>query len=211
MFEIWIYNTRKYSETKRQFCMGLDFLLPAAYRYMRRVFNKNVALAAEVMSNSTAYCIDQLRDDNYEAFQGSYETSEFIVHVNNVFDICNAKTNRPPSGYKQPICESNAEELFQYFQKVKEYFMSIEIDKVNTKTKEVRRKLAIQSRSKTPFLGMVYNMTALQGLYNDYSLKFTHSNFPKTIWRLGFRALDEVLLQTIILRQLTSNVWTESF
>lgn len=128
----------------------------------------NVALAAEVMSNSTAHCIDQLREDNYEAFQNSYETSEFIIHVNNVFDICNVKANRPPSGYKQPICESNADSLFQYFQKAKEYFMSVEIDEENPKSKTVRRKLAIQSRSKTPFLGMVHNLTALQGLYNEY-------------------------------------------
>lgn len=34
--------TRKYSETVRQFCMGLDFLSPAAYRYVRRVFMKHI-------------------------------------------------------------------------------------------------------------------------------------------------------------------------
>lgn len=34
--------TRKYSETVRQFCMGLQYLSPAAYRYCRRVFNKNM-------------------------------------------------------------------------------------------------------------------------------------------------------------------------
>lgn len=128
----------------------------------------NVALAAEVMSNSTAHCIDQLREDNYEAFQNSSETSEFITNVNNVFDICNVKTNRPPSGYKQPICDTNKDELFQYFQKSKEYFMSVEIDEKNSQSKNITRKLAIQSRSFTPFLGMVHNLTALQGLYNDY-------------------------------------------
>lgn len=112
----------------------------------------NVALAAEVMSKSVSHCIDQLREDNYEEFQNSYETSEFMVHVNNVFDICNVKANRQPSGnqYKQPICENNSQGLFQHFQKVKHYFMSIEIDEANSKIiiiKEVRRKLAIRSRS----------------------------------------------------------------
>lgn len=130
----------------------------------------NVALAAEVMSKSVSYCIDQLREDNYEEFQNSYETSEFLVHVNNVFDICNVKSNRPPSDnqYKQPISENNSQELFQYFQKAKEYFLSIEIDEANSKTKEMKRKLAIRSRSLTPFLGMVHNLTSLQSLYNDY-------------------------------------------
>lgn len=128
----------------------------------------NVRLAAEVMSNSTANGIDTLREDKYEKFQNSYETTEFIRHVNNVFDIGNVRANCPNSGYKQPICESNSEELFKYFQKAKEYFMSIEIDEENSQSKKVMRKLAIQSRSMTPFLGMVHNLTALQGLFNDY-------------------------------------------
>lgn len=128
----------------------------------------NVRLAAEVMSNSTAHCIDQLCEDDYEAFQNSYETTQFIRHVNNVFDICNVQANKPPSGYKQPICESNAEELFQYFHAAKKYFQSIEIDEQNWNSKQIKRKLAIRSRSMTPFLGMVHNLTALQGLYNDY-------------------------------------------
>lgn len=34
--------TRKYSETVRQFCMGLEYSSPAAYRYVRRAFNKNL-------------------------------------------------------------------------------------------------------------------------------------------------------------------------
>lgn len=131
----------------------------------------NVKLAAETMSNSTAHCIDQLREDNYAAFQNSYETTEFMIHVNNVFDICNVRyvdVNNPPTGYKQPIRESNADELFQYFERAKKYFKSIEIDEVNGKTKSVKRKLAINSRSMTPFLGMVHNLTALQGLFNNY-------------------------------------------
>lgn len=131
----------------------------------------NVKLAAQTMSNSTAHCIDQLREDNYAAFQNSYETTEFIRHVNNVFDICNVRNvnvDNPPTGYKQPICESNAVELFQYFEVAKKYFKSIEIDEVNAKTESVKRKLAINSRSMTPFLGMVHNLTALQGLFNDY-------------------------------------------
>lgn len=118
----------------------------------------NVKLATEVMSNSTAHCIDQLREDNYVAFQNSYATSEFIRHVNNVFDIGNVRANSQPIGYKQPISISNADELFQYFEEAKEYFMSIEIDEVNSRTNKVKRKFAIKSRSRTPFLGMVHNL-----------------------------------------------------
>lgn len=34
--------TRKYSERVRQFCMGLEYSSPAAYRYVRRVFNNHL-------------------------------------------------------------------------------------------------------------------------------------------------------------------------
>lgn len=33
---------KKYSEKVRQFCMGMDFCSPAAYRYIRKVFNKHL-------------------------------------------------------------------------------------------------------------------------------------------------------------------------
>lgn len=128
----------------------------------------NVRLAAEVMSTSTAHCIDQLREDDYQAFQNSFETTEFLRYVNNVFDICNVDVKTPITGYKQPLHESNAEELFQYFQEAKKYFKLVEIDDVNPKTKKTKRKLVINTRSRTPFLGMVHNLTALQGLYTDY-------------------------------------------
>lgn len=128
----------------------------------------NVRLAAEVMSDSTAHCIDQLREDGYKAFQNSFETTEFIRYVNNVFDICNVDANKPLTGYKKPLCESNANEVFQYFREAKRYFLSITIDDVNPKTKKVKRKLAINTRSRTPFLGMIHNLTALEGLYTDY-------------------------------------------
>lgn len=53
----------------------------------------NVKLAAETMSHSVAQCIDQLREDDYQEFQNSEKTTEFIRHIKNTFNILNFKPN----------------------------------------------------------------------------------------------------------------------
>lgn len=143
----------------------------------------NVQLAAETMSRSVADGIDQLREDNYEQFRDSEGTTKFIKFVNNTFDICNVqaskmsridRTDHINSGYKWPITASTAENLFAYFNEAKAYFKSVQIDEVyENKKKNIKRctrKLAIRSRSSTPFLGVVCNLTSFEGLYNNYVL-----------------------------------------
>lgn len=141
----------------------------------------NVRLAAQTCSRSVTDAIDQLREDKYVEFLDSEETTKFIKFVRNTFDICNVKAismdhmNSDYSGYpiyKRPLCESTVEELFSYFQEAKAYFRSVQIDEIHenrkTKTKTIKRKLAIESPSFTPFLGTVCNLTSFEGLYNDY-------------------------------------------
>lgn len=140
----------------------------------------NVRLAAETMSRSVVDCIDQLREDNYVQFQDSQETSKFIMYVNNTFDIFNVKASKTDGidqkncSYKKPICESTAEDLLPYFREAKEYFKSVQVDEVtgNRKKQTLKtvRKLAIKSRSFTPFLGVVCNMNSFENLYKDYVL-----------------------------------------
>lgn len=128
----------------------------------------NVRITAETVSLSVADCIDQLREDGYPQFQDSYETTRYIRFVNNVFDIGNVKPNEETySGYKQPICASTADNMFKYFKEAKEFFKSLEIDEVRKRknVQECTRKLAIRSRSSTPFLGMIINLTSLESLY----------------------------------------------
>lgn len=141
----------------------------------------NVRLAAQTCSRSVTDAIDQLREDNYAQFLNSEETIKFINFVRKTFDICNVKASSMDHMnseysehpiYKRPICESTVEELFTYFQEAKAYFKSIQVDEIyenrKTKIKTIKRKLAIQSSSFTPFLGTVCNLTSIEGLYNDY-------------------------------------------
>lgn len=130
----------------------------------------NVRLASETMSSSVVDCIDQLREDGYEQFQNSSETTKFIKLVNDVFDISNVHENDERKGYKIPICESTSEELFRYFAQAKRYLAALEIDEENPKTKITTRKLALHSRSYTPIFGMLHNLTSFEGLYNDHVL-----------------------------------------
>lgn len=143
----------------------------------------NVRLAAQTMSRSVTDGIDQLREDNYDQFQDSEETTKFIKFVRDTFEICNVKASSVDDMnseyskypvYKRPICGSTVEELFTYFQEAKAYFKSIEIDEIrvnqSTKKTTIKRKLAIKSSSFTPFLGTICNLTSLEGLYNDYVL-----------------------------------------
>lgn len=135
----------------------------------------NVRLADETMSMSVADGIDQLRDDDYEQFRDSDETTKFIKFVDNTFNIGNVRAGQKdykPSVYKTPISEANSEDLFKYFHVAKEYFKSIQIDvtsKNGNRTKTLK-KLSIRSRSFTPFLGVVTNLTSFEGLYHDHVL-----------------------------------------
>lgn len=144
----------------------------------------NVRLACETLSMSVADCISQLREDNYDEFRNSSETTNFIKFVDNTFNVGNVRNSKYDHenfDYKYPICESTAEGLFKYFCEAKKYFKSVEIDEKNRKG-EMIRKLAINSKSFTPFLGMVINLTSFEGLYNDHVL-----NGPlKTLYTFQF-------------------------
>lgn len=147
------------------------------------VMPMNVRMACETMSNSVADGIDQLRNDGYEEFEGSRETTELIRAVNNTFDILNFKPNMNGAGnhFKKPLNPSTANAMFEYSARMISYFKSIEIDESSTRTvkdkngkkeKQTRtcRKLAIKSRNFMPFLGFVTNLTALEGIYKDFVL-----------------------------------------
>lgn len=139
----------------------------------------NVRLAAQTMSISVADGVDLLAKESYEQFENSHKTTEYIRHVNNSFDIMHFKPDMGKAGehFRKPLTTSTATEIFAYAAKVKEFFKSVEIDEVYTKTlkdgtKKIHtlRKLAIKSRKCMPFFGFVHNFTALEGLYNDFVL-----------------------------------------
>lgn len=127
----------------------------------------NVRLACETMSNSVADCLQQLNEDNYPKFQNCGKTIEFIRLINNVFDVSNTKPKTNDRAFKQAIYPLTAQEFFQYFNRAKDYIRGIEINEWNSKKTVLRRKLVLRSKSFTPFFGMIHNLTAFEGLYND--------------------------------------------
>lgn len=140
----------------------------------------DVRIACETLSLSSANGIDICRNDGYENFNDSEKTTEYIRYVNNCFDVLNFKPgiNGAGKNFKRPLNSDTANEFFEYFAKAREFFQCMEIDEVvrrkvkGKKEKEncIVRKPAIQSRNRTPFLGFIHNLTALEGLYADHVL-----------------------------------------
>lgn len=171
----WEFITRLHEmQTQRNINLGNKL---TAMHCNFHVKPMNVRIAAETMSNSIADCIQLLEKDGYEEFKNSSKTIEYIRYINNAFDIMNFKPNMSKVGenFKKPLTLSTAAEIFAYAAKAKEFFQSVEIDEVHTKTikdgtKKVQtfRKLAIKSRKCMPFFGFVHNFTALEGIYNDF-------------------------------------------
>ena len=72
-----------------------------------------VAIAAQTLSHSVAAGLMYLKNIEVPQFQDSGETAEFILTINNLFDILNSK-NKYGKRYKSPITLDNLDELKCY-------------------------------------------------------------------------------------------------
>lgn len=77
----------------------------------------NVKLAAETISSSVADVLEQLQNDDYEEFQKTESTVEFLRIFNDLFDIFNfsAKSN-PNNKFKRAICDESIETIFPFLE-----------------------------------------------------------------------------------------------
>ncbi|CAB4019071.1 DNA transposase THAP9 [Paramuricea clavata] len=73
----------------------------------------NVAIAAQTLSNSVAAGLMYLKNIKVPQFLDSDETAEFILKINNLFDILNSKS-KYGKHYKSPIRLENLDELKYY-------------------------------------------------------------------------------------------------
>ena len=69
-----------------------------------------VAIAAQTLSNSVAAGIMYLKNLKLKQFENSEETAEFVLNINNMFDILNSKS-KFGRNYKSPITLNNFDEL----------------------------------------------------------------------------------------------------
>ena len=72
-----------------------------------------VAIAAQTLSHSVAAGLMYVKNIEVPQFQDSSETAEFILTINNLFDILNSK-NKCGKHYKSPITLDNLDELKCY-------------------------------------------------------------------------------------------------
>lgn len=128
----------------------------------------NVRIAAQTISNSVADCLKQLSEDGEVGFEEVEEEAEYMRTIRNLFDIMNYKERSQNSNnsFKQPICQSTAEEFFKYFDQATNYLENIEIE-TECNGKLVRKPL-LKSQSFMTAFGFINNMTSIKGIYQDF-------------------------------------------
>lgn len=116
-----------------------------------------VKLATQLFSSSVAdaleYCWTDLKIKIFEDCAG---TISFINLMNDVFDILNSHSIRPP-GFKKAMCPSNIGLITALFESATVYLMHLKLSS---------GELLINSRRKTGFIAMVINMKSALSLYS---------------------------------------------
>lgn len=120
----------------------------------------SVRVAAETLSNSTADAIDLLRSNGVSGFEGSEATSKYLRMVNNSFDILNSKYD-DAIRFKRLISASTQAEYFEFFDEAIEYFQGLKLS-ANAK------KPILETKSKTPFFGIILDLNNFRLFYKDY-------------------------------------------
>lgn len=125
-----------------------------------------VKVAAQTMSKSVADALTYLNMDlKHPDFLNSQATSEFIINVNDVFDIFNSRHKFTKYKYKAAIFSGNEDLIFSRLESIKVYILGLTYG----------GKSVLMSGRKTGFLGFLINIESVTQLYHIY-LK---SNDPK--------------------------------
>lgn len=109
----------------------------------------SVRLACETLSNSVADSFELLRNKGVEEFQGSEPTKKFHRRINNIFDILNSM-KETGIAFKRPICRETEKEFFRYFDNSIKYIKGLKLS--------LDGNSILETRSKTPFLGLIMDM-----------------------------------------------------
>lgn len=137
-----------------------------------------VKLATQLLSRSVAnaitFCDTDLKIPN---FINSGPTTEFILILNNLFDILNSR-NFNCGGFKRPVSNMNSKDVFRFFQTSKSYLLSLFIIVQRKRTiKKKRETRVIFSQEKvylyncqanTGIVGLLVCIESVQRLYTSY-------------------------------------------
>lgn len=121
----------------------------------------NVRLAAQTFSQSVADAFKFMKEEiNHSEFQNVDATIEFVVMINNLFDIFNSR-NLLSNGFKKPFTMENFLELKTYLDSCFDYLKGIKI------TSKADGKLMLHTKSHTGFLGFMVAIKSFQNIFED--------------------------------------------
>lgn len=134
----------------------------------------NVKLATQLLSSSVSKAIEFCRQDlNLPEFSDSKATENFIMLMNNVFDILNSR-NLKANGCKHPIFSKNKNEMFAILEEAKQLILnlSLKISRKRTyKKQHISKKIilksyvpVLKSQSFTGFPGVLICINSLKTL-----------------------------------------------
>uniref|UniRef100_A0A2A4JUC7 THAP-type domain-containing protein n=1 Tax=Heliothis virescens TaxID=7102 RepID=A0A2A4JUC7_HELVI len=137
-----------------------------------------VKLATQLLSRSVAnaitFCDTELNIPN---FTNSGPTTEFILVLNNLFDILNSR-NFNCGGFKRPISSMTSNDVFRFFQTAKSYLLSLFVkvqrkrtvkkkgEKIVTFSEE--RVYVYNCQANTGVIGLLVCIESVQRLYTSY-------------------------------------------
>lgn len=116
-----------------------------------------VVLAVQVLSNSVAVALDQLRGI-HEDFAGCSATVEFISLFNDLFDLTNSM-NETAKDFKRPLSKHNFDLYYEAFKYIDLYIRAIRLQNGSS---------ILDSRCKTGFMGFLVALESFKGIFKTY-------------------------------------------
>ena len=205
----WAYVERLFE------LQSLEHLKCANKLSTHHIFFQNVKMkvkyAAQVLSRSVALSLKFCREElNLPQFKGSEATEEFLLIINDIFDLLNSRSKYSSSFYsmKNAMSDENKDVWMPVFDKTKEYLLGLSSMNGKSMVKEDSRK--------TGFAGFLLNIEAFKLIYAQlvvngplqYLCTYKFSQDPlEHFFVLYVHDLGPIITQPHI----SSNVCTEKF
>lgn len=127
-------------------------------RHLQYARNKmNVRLAAQTFSKAVSTSIQYLNQIGDPNFRNSGATSHFIKVMNDLFDTMNTKCVKNDV-FKSALNPDNSEAVFTFYNQIQQYLTTLKF----------KRKLCVESRRRTGYIGFIINMVSIKHLYEEY-------------------------------------------
>ena len=121
-----------------------------------------VKYAAQLLSRSVSLSLKYCRENlKLEQFQGSEATEQFLLIINDIFDLMNSRSEFSNNWYwmKNALSERNKDVWKKVFSETSTYLRGLTT--MNSKS------LVSEDSRKTGFAGFLLNIEAFENIYND--------------------------------------------